>query len=228
MKLKKVKIVKETVEVDFSDRKEDGTEKVVKEVHETKPHPDLLQALANLRVHLAVLTEYIPLKAVKSIATPPEDVLEPFTVSGFSIKTGEDEGIVITGRKTLENGKTVTVNTPFTRLNEDGDASYKFMPDLIEKMERAQTEVNAYVDGSKKAEEQQITMNFDDGQPVTHVQVFDPETRDDKTPLFKEIPQGGDPEVWENGKRPALGTKERDVNPATLEGAVRPDGKPLA
>src|SRR4051812_37043600 len=118
MTIKKIKIVKDTLEVSFTERKEDGTNKTVTELHETPPHPDMLQAFANLRAHWGILVGYIRLKDVKKIETPPEDLVEPFSVHAVSIKTGDDEGVVLTGQRRLDNGSKVTVNTPFTRFSE--------------------------------------------------------------------------------------------------------------
>lgn len=190
MEIKKIKIVKAGVLVEFSERKSDGTIKKVSEEHETTPHPDLFQSFANLRAHFAILTGYLPAKAIKKIETPAEDLVDTFTVHGLSIKTGDDEGVVITGQKTLDNGKKVTVNTPFTRFGEGDESAYKFIEDLVDKVERAEVEISAYLDGSKKADDPQGKL-FED-KPVNRIQNTDTE----------DAQLVDDGEIWENGQRP--------------------------
>lgn len=199
MKIKKIKILKDVVSVTFTERKEDGTIKSVTEDHETKPHPDLLQSLANLRAHFGLLTGYIPSKSIKKIETPAEDLVESFNVYALSVKTGDDEGVVISGQKTLENGKKVTVNTPFTRFTEGEESAYKFTDDLIQKVERANKEIESFLDGSKKADDPQ-------GKLFEQAPTLPPAsgTRNTDTEDAELVEEGGDAEVWKDGKRPNL------------------------
>jgi hypothetical protein len=195
MTIKKFKYVKDAAEISFTSKKEDGTLKTVSEVHETKPHPDLLQSLANLRVHFGLLTGYLPFKAVKKIETPADDLVDSFNVHAISVKTGDDPGVVLTGQKTLENGKKVTVNSPFTRFGEGEETAYKFLDDLEDKINRATVEIEAYQSGEKKADEPQQSLPFgENGNTRTN----EPENLE-----FEEVASSiDDGEVWEGGKRP--------------------------
>lgn len=197
MVIKKFKFVGGAVEIKYTTRKKDGTLKVVTENHESEPHPDLILSLANLRVHFGLLTGYLPLKAVKKIDSPAEDIVESFNVTGFSVKTGEDEGVVITGGKTLENGKYVPVNTPFTRFGESDETAYKFLDDLEDKIKRASEEVHAYQHDDKWADQPQQSLPFgENGNSNTR-------SNELENAEFEEVATSiDDGEIWEGGQRP--------------------------
>jgi hypothetical protein len=190
MEIKNAKIIDETLEVTYNRREEDGTNTKVTEVRSARIHPDLRTAFDNLKIHLSLLTGYSTVKQVKKIETPPEDLTAPMFINGYSHKTGDDEGVVIKGYRKLENGKTVTLNTPFTRYTESEETQYKFLDDLIDRVERANTEVNLYLSGEKTGADPQQQLPFAENEAQN--------TNTEDLELVSE----GDDEVWKDGKRP--------------------------
>lgn len=188
MEIKNAKIIDDALEVTYTRREEDGTHTKVTEARSARIHPDLRTAFDNLKIHLTLLTGYAAIKSVKKIETPPEDLTAPMFINGYSHKTGDDEGVVIKGYRKLENGRTVTLNTPFTRYTESEETQYKFLDDLIDRIERANTEVNLYLSGEKTGLDPQQQLPFD-GPKNTNTEDL-------------ELVNEGDDEVWKDGKRP--------------------------
>jgi hypothetical protein len=207
MRLKKAKLKDDQLEVTYTERLEDGSNKTVSETYDRKAHPDLIQAFKNLAIHLAILTGYVSVKQVKNIETPKEELTEGFHVSGISIKTGDDEGVVISGHRKLETGKAVILNTPFQRYTENEESAYKYTDDLIERVNRANEEITAYLNGTKKGEDAQQALAFPE--------VTKPAGNDDELPWEDVKPEDTtseqiaqrleDKTIWANGERPKLG-----------------------
>lgn len=161
-------------------------------------HPDLINAIQGLRVHLAILTGYIQVKH-----SHREDLMENFKVSGFAIggKVGE-EGIVIKGRRKGDYGW-ITLNTNFIRFEQDPATAYSLISDIKRKLDGATKpsqsqpgteeiteagitrEIIAYLQGGKKGTEQQLSAFPDDEEKpkrngkVTHMKVAGDGSPDD-------------------------------------------------
>jgi hypothetical protein len=168
---KKVKLVKkETVEVSYSKTEEDGSITEVSESHKTVVHPDLKNAMQKLAPHLACLTEYVTVTKIKN-----KEEVENFFVTGYSIGGDEDDlGIVITGQRTLKNGKTITLNTPFTRFDEADESKYYFIDQVNQLVGEIEEEVSAYLDG-KKAPDPQQELPFEENITSIVMDTPDPE-----------------------------------------------------
>lgn len=181
--IKKIKLVKagEKMHVGFEETG-DNPSVVPKKLFHNRCHPDLIRAVNALAVHLAIITEYIPEKNAHKSAE-----VERFIVTGFSIggKEGE-EGVVITGYRKTKSGKTVTLNTPFIRFEEDDKTRYILMSELEERLETIQDEVIQYMTKAKKGEDPQASLDFPDedsdemepktkpGAGVVHMQIARP------------------------------------------------------
>lgn len=156
-KITQIKLIKagEKLQVGFEETG-DNPSVVPKKIFHNRCHPDLIRATNALAVHLAIMTEYIPEKnAHKS------DLLERFIVTGYSIggKEGE-EGLVITGYRKLKSGKTVTLNTAFTRFEEDDKTRYILMSELEDRLKEIEKEVILYMTKAKKGEDPQSSLDF--------------------------------------------------------------------
>jgi hypothetical protein len=122
-------------------------------------HPDLIAAFDNLRIHLAVLTEYIDEENVdKDIDRYEHTILEQFKVTQISIG-GDGEGVTLTGQKRLKSKKVLNLNAPFQKYFED--EGYSFGADLQIAVDRVITEVEAYMDGTKRGEGAQLEMQLE-------------------------------------------------------------------
>ena len=91
--------------------------------------------------------------------------------------------MVISGHKLLPDNKAVILNTPFRRFTESEQSRYVFMDDLQERLDRLDTEVRAYVDGSKRGADAQLNLfEGDDKKEVVNKMQVLPEEK----PIFKE------------------------------------------
>lgn len=117
-------------------------------------HDDLREAFQSLIPHFAFICEEIN-EAVcrqaihdirKGIIHDAEtDPLRKYNVIGFTL--GKDsEGVTISGSKSLESGKTININTPFTAWD---DTDYPFMVDLLESVDVLKSEVYEYIEGKR-------------------------------------------------------------------------------
>lgn len=162
IKITKVKILKDSApELEYKIEK--GKDSVARnENHTAKPHEDFVNSLLGLKIHLAILTDYVKPKQVKKITEYDSELVEEFNVTGFSVKgkSEEEEGVVITGYKITPSGQIVTLNTPFTRFNAEEDVAYKYMDHLQERIDVCISEALAYIRGEKKAPEPQQELPF--------------------------------------------------------------------
>lgn len=159
--ISKVKLVKkEFLSIGYNRIDTDGSTIVVNEDHKSPIHPDLKAKFLALRVHLALLCDYISTKQLKDIAAYNQELVENFTVTGISIGGKDDnEGIVLTGWKKTNNNKVVILNTPFARLEEVEETRYRYMDDLSCRIDELLKEVELYV-GGKRGESPQQELNF--------------------------------------------------------------------
>ena len=210
MQLKSAKLKDGQLEVSYSERLQDGTMKKTSEGYTRKAHPDLEQAFKNLRVHFGLLCGFINIKSVKKIETPPEDLIEGIHIGAIHIKTGDDEGVTITGYCINPlTKKAVNTNTPFQRYSESEESAYKFIDDLIEKVERAAKEIEAYLDGSKVAADPQGNLFEGEQKPSVNTAGADElpweEVKEGATTEEQIAQRLEDKSIWADGVRPEAG-----------------------
>lgn len=133
-----------------------------------RPHPDLVGSMRALKVHAAILSDFLPPENVKAKQDKGK-VLRPdfsdqeqkdlFTVSGLSVS---DKGIILTAQRTTKRGKMMNFNTPLVNPEEEGENAYEYSEDLQEKVEKAKVEFAAFLNG-KMGEDPQQSLNFDEG-----------------------------------------------------------------
>lgn len=127
-------------------------------------HPHLKEAVNGLRVHLAILTNYLPLNKVNKNSD-----LEKFKVTGYSLKEKEEgHGIVITGYRGTDAGGVVILNSPFTMVDLE---SYTLAKDLEDKLEKIEFEVNEYLFKGKKLQPDL----FEEDTAVTNMKIDTPD-----------------------------------------------------
>lgn len=186
----------EGLTVIFFDTPKDRKKRKTTLEDETPVHADLIQSYQNLAIHFAILTGYVQPKQVKNIKTPDPKLTEGFWINGLSVKSGDDPGVIISGHRKLENGKAVILNTPFQRLQEGEETAYKYQDDLNDKLERAEEEISAFIDGTKKGDDPQ--MGLFDGQEAQERMDSENVTEEE----LEEMTTEGDAEVWKDGQRP--------------------------
>ena len=117
-------------------------------------HEDLREAFQNLIPHFAFICEEINESVCRQAINDIEkgviqdsetDPLRKYNVSGFTL--GKDsEGVTISGSKSLESGKSVNINTPFTAWD---DTDYPFISELMESVDLLKDEVYQYIEGKR-------------------------------------------------------------------------------
>ena len=127
-------------------------------------HDDLRDAFAALTPHFAFICEEISESMCKQSITDFEngvfykdeevDPLRKYDVIGFAL--GKDsEGVTIIGTKKLDSGKSININTPFLKWDDD----YAFSSELIAAVDLLKSEVYEYIEG-KRAPAQNQTMDM--------------------------------------------------------------------
>lgn len=117
-------------------------------------HDDLRESFQNLIPHFAFICEEINeavcRQAINDIKKGiihdfETDPLRKYDVSGFTL--GKDsEGVTISGSKSLESGKSININTPFTQWD---DIEYPFMSELLAAVDLLKSEVYEYIEGKR-------------------------------------------------------------------------------
>lgn len=124
-------------------------------------HPDLQQKFNNLRVHLGLMCGYISKQQIKSIDDYNPERVEDFIVRGVTIKS---EGYVISGQKKLDNNKRITLNTPFTLMEENEATAYRYLDHLTTCVDELIAETKLYESGEKVGQPVQTSMFPEDAR----------------------------------------------------------------
>lgn len=126
-----------------------------KETHSAIIQKEIQEGFDRLALHLAVMVGYVKPGDVEDIAAPDPELSKGFFVSQFSVGGDEGEGtdgITLSGRKILSNGKAHNFNTPFYRFNEGEASRYTYMDDVIAAVRFLETEIIAYKKGEKRGQ----------------------------------------------------------------------------
>jgi hypothetical protein len=172
--------------------------------HKGLIHPDLKAAFNRLRPHLAIMCGYVKSIQVEDIAMPDESLFDNFHVHAYSIGGNEDsEGVVISGHYIVpESGLSVTLNTPFRRMEQAPDTRYIFMDDVVAAIRTIEQEVAMFLNGKRGKEpgtENQGELELKDAPPDNSVlgrlENANPEAMD-------RIRNDGKPKPSGNGRAP--------------------------
>lgn len=123
-------------EAEYSARISDNSSVQAVECKAARLHPDLIAAFANLNPHLARMTYQLDDKGLP--------ISDDVVCNSFSLK-GDDEmqGVVLSGIRKLPNGSTLTLNTSFTRF--DDDEKYGHLDTLLDDVNNCEDEVKLYL-----------------------------------------------------------------------------------
>lgn len=155
----------EKIEIAYTRKVKDAIEPSTgSEELKVKCHPDLKTSIDALRVHAALLGEFIAEVMVPDIENVNEDLIKDFTVTGFTIVTdkNENESVILTASKKLRTGKVMGFNTPAEMLLIKENDGYPFMEELIEALENSQAEFLAYYNGEKLGTAKQTSLELDE------------------------------------------------------------------
>lgn len=137
---------------------------------ENPVHEDFKNAVQGLAVHLAILTDFLPIKK-----SGDAGAIAMFTVTGYSVK-GEDgnRGFVITGYLSTKRGGTVILNSPFTRFEEDEATVYSLVGDVESKISSIEEESKQYLFKGKQAPKKQLSLDMPGDEKVTNIKMDKP------------------------------------------------------
>lgn len=159
--------IKNELFLEFSyEKKQEIKNDEVKQSSDLPMHEDCKQAFLNLLPHFILINEQEKAsKSMKSfiyegVEDKGEELLKNYELTAFKVGgTGEGEGVTLTGKRFLTTGKTLNLNTPFLRFD---DEDYKFGTELVETLEVLKNEVYQYMTGNKHAPLAQQSMEFED------------------------------------------------------------------
>lgn len=159
--------IKNDLFLEFSyEKKQEIKNDEVKQSSDLPMHEDCKQAFLNLLPHFILICEQEkPNKRLKSfIKNGVPDIddydVKDYQISSFKIGgTGDNIGVTLTGKRFLTTGKTLNLNTPFLRYDDD---EYKFTSELVEALEVLKNEVYQYMTGNKHAPLAQQSLEFED------------------------------------------------------------------
>jgi hypothetical protein len=128
----------------------DGDESTNTEVTVLSPrqaHPDLVRAFKELIPHLILLTESIEGKSLDDVSKDLR--FKNFEARSFSIG-GNDEhrGVIISGVRTLNGNRVISLNTPFTRFEPNTELGvYEYLDELQAAVETCIDEIKLFLEG---------------------------------------------------------------------------------
>jgi len=126
-------------------------------------HDDLREAFLALTPHFAYICEEITESVCRQAINDfnqgvvyqdaETNPLKKYTVIGFTL--GKDsEGVTIIGSKRLDSGKSININTPFMKWDDD----YAFDSELIAAVDLLKSEVYEYIEGKRAPANNQLDM----------------------------------------------------------------------
>jgi hypothetical protein len=146
-------------------------------------HNDLPAAFANLDVHLGMICEEIDISEIDFDNLPPRDeesikklkgkekelalLIASFHVNQFKIEgTGENEGVILIGTKTLSTGDQLKLETPKVKWSDN----YEPMNELMSALTTCKNEVEEYSNGKAAPKLVQTDMFEGDGEPEDRIE----------------------------------------------------------
>ncbi len=142
-------------------QKADDIENKITTSSDAPIHEDLRGAFGRLVPHFALMTEEVNEFDVDGVIRQDEEAecLAKFEVTGVTIAgTGDSEGVVISGYKTLESGKVVNFNTPFQKFEDE----YQYSEELYNAVAMVRTEVYEYMEGKQAPRKEVGSFDFGD------------------------------------------------------------------
>ena len=185
--IKKAKLKGRRLTLDYFRAVEGGSDTIsVKCANQV--HPDLLAAMDKLIPHFILLCE-LPEStalAIDLMANQIDEVdiseLPKIQVTGFSIGgDDEDEGLTIIGSRLLEKGKSLNINSPFTKYDRE---DYQYADELSLAIQGIENEIREFLNG--KISNKQLDM-FED----TNANADDPFAESgEQTPVPEKAKKG--------------------------------------
>lgn len=141
-------------------------------------HVDLKSAFSACSVHMALMCDMISTKQLKSIDAYDPELVAKFSARSISIKDGE--GLTISGNRKLVGGKVFNLTTPYWRFEEAEETRYRYMDDLMDKLEILRKEVVEFLNG-KHGPKPDPELPFGDGGEMDEEGLKDDEATETMT-----------------------------------------------
>lgn len=169
LQIKKGKLLKnDRIEVEYEKTEADSSPAHCKEEHTSPPHADLKKAFQALVIHAAIIGEFVSASIITDIRKHDPEIIENFNVTGFTVAgANDDEGVILSARKTLKSGKTMGFNTPKILLNTESETAYEFAEDLGLCVADCKDQLIEYLQG-KIAPDPQGVLFLDEESDVVH------------------------------------------------------------
>jgi hypothetical protein len=118
------------------------------------PAADFHAAMQAFKPHLLFLTEFMEAEKFSKVPSLTDSIDKQFRVCGV-VLTGSEakEGLMITGYKTLSNGKGFSFNSPNLLLS---DEQYPFIEELKQCWDVLTEEVDAYIKGKQSMKQLEL------------------------------------------------------------------------
>ena len=161
--LTKFKLLPLGLAVWYTEQHEEYKEVVSREM----PYPyeeSLTKALTNLRPHLMILTEMVDGLTPEAA----QDLMgaDKFRVTGVTWGGSDDSaGVTLVGRRELRGNKVLNLVAPFTKYSDDFD-EYTYANSLYLAVCDLEAEILEYIDGTKRGESPQLSLNFTTNPPT--------------------------------------------------------------
>lgn len=141
-----------------------------KDTFKTPVHPKLKDSLQLLRVHAAILVNYIDAGSIKKISDVPDSKLEDFNITSVHFKYGKKgDSIQINATLRTQRDKAFNFTTPIEYLNSESESAYEFSDDLIKIRQDIFDRINKYMTGEERGDVNAVGMfkETENGNPMT-------------------------------------------------------------
>lgn len=152
---------------------DDNNKKLPKEIEKdtfkAPVHKKLKTALQKLRVHAAILTNYIDTESINKLSDIPADQFNSFNITSVHFKYGKKgDSIQINATLTTDRDKAFNFTTPIEYLDSDSENAYAFADDLLKIRQNIFDRIDAYMSGEERGDINAVGMFAENGKdPMT-------------------------------------------------------------
>lgn len=130
-----------------------------KDIFKVPVHKKLITAMQKLRVHAAILTNYILSSKYKKISDIPAELYKDFNITSVHFKyPTSGNNIQINATLTTELKTAFNFTTPIQKLSVDTEKAYKFAEDLVRIRENIFDRIESYISGDERGDIDAIGM----------------------------------------------------------------------
>lgn len=137
---------------------------IEKDTFKAPVHKKLKAALQKLRVHAAILANYIQIEGVKNISSIQ---VEKFNVTSVHFKYGKKgDSVQINATLKTQRDKAFNFTTPIEYLDSESENAYEFADDLLKIRQNIFNRIDAYLSGEERGDANAVGI-FAEPDPMT-------------------------------------------------------------